>query len=238
MDNCLNCKSELMEHYKSCPICGQSTTNLYQSFSKITSQALHEMLDIDGRLANTFKKLLLRPGDLSREFMEGRRVGYTPPLRLYLVISLVFFVIVSMVQSTANQQGYVLVAFLLFPAGLLEQIPKLMFVMLPVYAFILQCFHRKSRYIFNVIFALHVHSFMYIMLTIVFVMMKFEYLHVAIFWLKYLFIGFLIYYPIGAFKVMYRHSWPYTIFACLVSFAFYMASIGFGLEMIERLRVH
>lgn len=232
MDNCLNCKSELSEHYKSCPECGQSTVNMYQSFSKISSQALHELMDIDGRLATTFKKLLSRPGELSKEYMKGRRVRYTPPLRLYLAISLIFFIVASLIQNTAHQQDYVLVAFLLFPAGLLENIPKLMFVMLPVYALILQIFHKKSHYIFNLIFALHIHSLVYLVLIVIFPMIQYQDAHVAIFWLKYPFIAYLIYYPLVAFKVMYENSWPYTIFMYILSFILYMASIGIGLELM------
>jgi len=35
----------------------------------------------------------VKPGRLTREFMEGRRARYLPPFRLYLVISLVFFLV-------------------------------------------------------------------------------------------------------------------------------------------------
>ncbi|MBV8405773.1 MAG: DUF3667 domain-containing protein, partial [Gammaproteobacteria bacterium] len=39
----------------------------------------------------TLGALLLRPGYLTREFLAGRRARYLPPVRLYLVISLLFF---------------------------------------------------------------------------------------------------------------------------------------------------
>ena len=45
----------------------------------------------DSRLWRTLAALLLRPGYLTREFLAGRRARYLPPVRLYLVISLVFF---------------------------------------------------------------------------------------------------------------------------------------------------
>jgi hypothetical protein len=40
--------------------------------------------------------LLFKPGFLTREFLEGRRIRYLPPLRLYLVLSVVFFLILGM----------------------------------------------------------------------------------------------------------------------------------------------
>jgi hypothetical protein len=49
----------------------------------------------DSRLWRTLWYLLARPGFLTREFFAGRRVRYLPPFRLYLVISLVFFLTVS-----------------------------------------------------------------------------------------------------------------------------------------------
>jgi hypothetical protein len=46
-------------------------------------------------LWSTLYALLFKPGLLTREFLDGRRVRYLPPLRLYLVLSVVFFLIIS-----------------------------------------------------------------------------------------------------------------------------------------------
>jgi hypothetical protein len=37
--------------------------------------------------------LLVRPGQLTRDYLEGRRARYMPPFRMYLVLSVVFFVV-------------------------------------------------------------------------------------------------------------------------------------------------
>ena len=157
MSKCLNCKTSLNLKRTYCSICGQPTLNLHQSFMTIAFQALHELLDIDGRLFNTLKILLFSPGRLSKEYTEGRRARYTPPLRMYLVISLLFFVIASMTQTMTSENN-LRIAFMLFPVGMLEQVPKLMIVMLPIYALLIQLFNRKSFYVFNLIFALHIHA--------------------------------------------------------------------------------
>ena len=49
----------------------------------------------DGRLATSLRDLVLRPGMLTREFLEGRRVRYISPLRLYLIASLVYFLLAA-----------------------------------------------------------------------------------------------------------------------------------------------
>jgi hypothetical protein len=63
--------------------------------------------------------LLFKPGFLTREFLAGRRVRYLPPLRLYLVLSVLFFVIFGSVhhktealkiKESAGKRSFVLVA--------------------------------------------------------------------------------------------------------------------------------
>jgi hypothetical protein len=49
------------------------------------------MTHIDGRFWQTMYMLLLQPGRLTQEYFAERRARYLPPVRLYLVISLVFF---------------------------------------------------------------------------------------------------------------------------------------------------
>ena len=49
------------------------------------------LFDFDGRMLISLRLLMTRPGFLSYEYINGRRVSYTSPIRMYLVISLVFF---------------------------------------------------------------------------------------------------------------------------------------------------
>ncbi len=45
---------------------------------------------VDGKLPRTLKLLLTRPGYVSAEYVTGRRAPYIAPLRLYLLVFLVF----------------------------------------------------------------------------------------------------------------------------------------------------
>jgi hypothetical protein len=58
-------------------------------------EAAEVLTDADSRLWRTLAALLLRPGFLTRQFLEGRRAGYLSPFRLYFVVSILFFVVVS-----------------------------------------------------------------------------------------------------------------------------------------------
>ncbi len=48
--------------------------------------------------------LIGRPGALTREYFAGRRSSYLPPIRLYLIISVVFFLMASLPDANDNAQ--------------------------------------------------------------------------------------------------------------------------------------
>jgi hypothetical protein len=56
-------------------------------------EATEDLTHADSRLWQTLFALLVRPGALTREYLDGHRVRYLPPLRLYLVLSVAFFLI-------------------------------------------------------------------------------------------------------------------------------------------------
>ena len=61
----------------------------------LVRELVKETFEVDGRAYRTVKTLFLQPGTLTAEFLAGRRRVYTPPLRLYIVISVSFFVIAA-----------------------------------------------------------------------------------------------------------------------------------------------
>lgn len=89
--NCLNCGTELRGQY--CGSCGQRARNRLISLWELLSDAFGDLLELDSRLWRTLIPLLIRPGQLTRDYLEGRRARYMPPFRMYLVLSLVFFLV-------------------------------------------------------------------------------------------------------------------------------------------------
>ena len=61
-----------------------------------------ETLYYDSRMWRTLQCLLFKPGWLSREYVDGKRARYTPPVRLYLVTSISAFLIVSLIISSID----------------------------------------------------------------------------------------------------------------------------------------
>ena len=61
------------------------------SFRQLAADWLGGAFGLDARLWRTLKLLFLRPGQLTVEFLEGRRARYLPPFRLYLISSVLLF---------------------------------------------------------------------------------------------------------------------------------------------------
>ena len=71
-----------------CPACGQETQVKAPTLAEFAQQFGGAYLSTEGALWRTLKLLLLKPGELTRQYLAGRRKHYVLPLRLYLTISL------------------------------------------------------------------------------------------------------------------------------------------------------
>jgi hypothetical protein len=94
---CENCGTVLQGRY--CHRCGQPRKSFIRALPGLIGDLASETLYYDSRMWRTLKCLLLQPGFLSSEHVHGRRARYTPPIRLYLVSSIIVFLVVSFVVS-------------------------------------------------------------------------------------------------------------------------------------------
>jgi hypothetical protein len=93
-ERCTNCGAAATGVY--CARCGQRIEPHIHTVWGFTREATESLTHADSRLWRTLLTLLLKPGQLTREFLDGRRASYLPPFRLYLVLSLLFFVVASL----------------------------------------------------------------------------------------------------------------------------------------------
>lgn len=94
---CDNCGAEAPARY--CASCGQRREAPVHSLWHFIREATEDLTHADSRLWHTLSALLFRPGFLTREFLDGRRARYLPPVRLYLVISVLFFMWASVTHD-------------------------------------------------------------------------------------------------------------------------------------------
>lgn len=86
---CANCGAPLNDEF--CAHCGQSREDLNRPIWTLATDTLDGMFSWDGRLLTTLRQLYTRPGRVARNYADGKRQSFTPPIRLYLIVSLVFF---------------------------------------------------------------------------------------------------------------------------------------------------
>ena len=94
---CANCDAPLAGEY--CSRCGQRHEPHVHHLSHFAGEAFESITHADSRLWRTLGYLLVKPGRLTKEFFSGRRARQLPPFRLYLVLSLLFFVIAGTSKS-------------------------------------------------------------------------------------------------------------------------------------------
>jgi hypothetical protein len=89
--DCLNCGTHLRGQY--CGSCGQRSRSQLIKLRELISEAFGDLFELDSRLWQTIVPLVIRPGRLTYDYLQGRRARFMPPFRMYLVLSLIFFVV-------------------------------------------------------------------------------------------------------------------------------------------------
>ena len=100
---CLNCGHAVTTRF--CPDCGQENTTYRVSLGSLVGDLFEELFQLESRLWRTLWTMLRRPGLLTVEYNAGRRVAYTAPLRLYLVASVAYFFVGSVMPHKDTREA-------------------------------------------------------------------------------------------------------------------------------------
>jgi hypothetical protein len=90
---CPNCNHPLIGPY--CAICGQPHNTHRRTLGHLLHEFFKDIVSFDSRILRTARALLFQPGELPKSFREGRTQPYVPSIRLYLFVSLLFFLFLS-----------------------------------------------------------------------------------------------------------------------------------------------
>ena len=89
---CLNCGRAVQERF--CSHCGQENTEPSESFGHLIGHFLEDLTHYDSKLLTTIKDLVFKPGFLTRQYNAGKRLAYLNPIRMYVFISALFFLVI------------------------------------------------------------------------------------------------------------------------------------------------
>lgn len=90
---CKNCETEFVGHF--CPHCGQSVSDYDRPFSFLFFNFVGDFFAFDERFFKSTFYLLFKPGFLTKEYFEGKRVRYAPPFRIFIFASFVLFLLLQ-----------------------------------------------------------------------------------------------------------------------------------------------
>jgi hypothetical protein len=179
----LNCGRGLEGAY--CAGCGQKAGPVDPTFHDLVDEFAQEALNVDGRMLRSARLLLARPGFLTREYVDGKRASYVPPLRLYLIFSLMYFALAAAapppkegglrVQATYDETELQQLGFTTntevvqtVERALHLWAPRVMFVLVPLFALLVKNIVRRSgrHYPQHLYFALHLHAAAFAILAV------------------------------------------------------------------------
>jgi hypothetical protein len=213
---CPNCEQQLNDTMNYCFNCGQENHIKRVSVKMLLSDFSTTYFSFDSKLFSSLKYLLIKPSFLSLEYLNGKIEAYLRPIRMYVFISFVFFLLNSMLSTNSTYDsikftkdgepvGSELVqeelkttdtddieedSFLeidnslfdgklkkifsdekeikLFIVFLKSKLPILFFLLIPVLGLLFFIFFYKKKYFYvdHLVFALHLQSFMFVLLII------------------------------------------------------------------------
>jgi hypothetical protein len=92
---CKNCSHPLDISDKYCPSCSQANSNKKLTLKDFFDEFFSSLISYDSKLLTTLSALLTRPGKITHDYIQGKRVSYTNPFRFLLSLSIVYFLILN-----------------------------------------------------------------------------------------------------------------------------------------------
>jgi hypothetical protein len=91
-NDCLNCGAELKGKF--CHVCGQENLHVKEPFWHFLSHSISHYFHFDSKFFETIIPLLIKPGQLTLDYLAGRRARYLHPVSMYIFVSIIYFIVV------------------------------------------------------------------------------------------------------------------------------------------------
>ncbi|WP_166923635.1 DUF3667 domain-containing protein [Flavobacterium poyangense] len=235
---CLNCRHVVEQKF--CPNCGQENSDTRKTFHHLFIHFFEDLTHYENAFWKTIRNLLFKPATLTKEYLSGKRLSYLAPVRLYIFISFITFLLIALFPSKVSEginkseevisaemaktnqkdklekmkisskyfnlrpvkemdsiqkygkEGEKLTDFEYwayekvyattshytkkeiidkFIESFFHNIPKILFIIMPFFAFFLWLFHNKKKWYYfdHGIFTLHYFSFLLLIFLILFI---------------------------------------------------------------------
>lgn len=102
---CSNCEKQLKGDMNYCFNCGQENHIKRVSVKMLVSDFSSTYFSFESKLFASLKLLVLKPSFLSTEYLNGKIESYLRPIRMYIFISFIFFLLNSIFTSGNSLNG-------------------------------------------------------------------------------------------------------------------------------------
>ncbi|MEO8150148.1 MAG: DUF3667 domain-containing protein [Bacteroidia bacterium] len=98
---CPNCNTLLQGEY--CYKCGQKKIHQPETVGHIVRHFLDDITHFDSKFFKSLVPLLFKPGFLTKEYIAGRRASYLHPIRSYLFLSFIYFLLFFSFETATEE---------------------------------------------------------------------------------------------------------------------------------------
>lgn len=187
--HCKNCEVALQPDFDHCPKCGQNTRLHRLSLHELAHDAIHFFFHADRSLLSLVRELALRNGKVAREFIDGKRKKYYPPLTFFLLMAALNLFISTKTDDHVNVdvvKKYPELATIADAAGRAKWIEFyqrrehgihfinsnaniIMMVALPIIALVFWLFYRRYKYNYteHLVAGMYMFAFFTLMILVI-----------------------------------------------------------------------
>lgn len=162
--HCPNCDNEILKNYSFCPNCGQET-KLDQSIKSLLSHFLNDYFTFDSKIIRSVVPLITKPAFLTKEYLAGKRVKFIAPLRLFIFLSIIFFLLLGWLNpSNATETDISGLNDEFWNVFFDKWLPKMFFFLLPLFAIVVAWLYRKNKHgiMPHLLFSIHFHATLFL----------------------------------------------------------------------------
>lgn len=105
-NECTNCNHPLDISDRFCPNCSQANSNKKLTLSDFFNEFFASLISYDSRLLKTLSALLTKPGKITLDYIDGKRVSYTNPFRFLLSLSIIYFLALNFSGDFSSFDNY------------------------------------------------------------------------------------------------------------------------------------
>jgi hypothetical protein len=96
---CRNCETENPDTFGYCPKCSQKLHIHRLTFHDVLHDAMHYFTHVDKGIFQLIRDLIIKRGIVAREYIDGKRKKYFPPLSFFMLIATVFVFVSTLGES-------------------------------------------------------------------------------------------------------------------------------------------